>query len=124
MPQNGKSCRDALQAQRNRDVAVRSIGDRTNSRVYPLAEQLSRDCHGQRAPHGKRIVLDLAELDSTWCEQSDPEIEAWDLRGTRSGVRITVDEGVYLGSVPTMYRILREETLTGEHRRGHRCKAT
>ena len=62
-------------------------------------------------------MLDLAELDSTWCEQSDPEIEAWDLRGTRSGVRITVDEGVYLGSVPTMYRILREETLTGEHRR-------
>ena len=58
-------------------------------------------------------MLDLAELDSTWCEQSDPEIEAWDLRGTRSGVRITVDEGVYLGSVPTMYRILREETLTG-----------
>ena len=31
-----------------------------------------------------------------------------------------LDEGVYLASVSTMYRILREENLTGERRRGHR----
>ena len=33
-----------------------------------------------------------------------------------------LDEGVYLASVSTMYRILREENLTGERRRGHRRK--
>ena len=33
-----------------------------------------------------------------------------------------MDEQVYLASVSTMCRVLREESLTGERRRGHRRK--
>ena len=72
---------------------------------------------GEKQAHPAKIDDDTrAEIIATLCERRFCDLAPAQVYTT------LLDEEVYLASVSTMYRILRQENLTGERRRGHRRK--
>jgi len=88
-----------------RQRAAGRLADR-RSRAKPAAKKRS---HPAKIDDATRTEISSTLCERRFCDLAPAQV-FWAL----------LDEGVYLASVSTMYRVLREENLTGERRRGHR----
>ncbi len=100
-------------------VHPRTWRHRRQKKAGTLPERRSRARPaGEKRSHPAKIDDDTrGEIVSTLCERRFCDLAPAQVYAT------LLDEEVYLASVSTMYRILREESLTGERRRGHRRTA-
>ena len=86
-------------------------------RTWRHRRQKAAGTAGEKHSHPAKIDDDTrAEVRAKLCERRFCD------RAPAQVYATLLDEGVHLASVSTMYRILREENLTGERRRGHRRK--
>ena len=99
-------------------VHPRTWRHRRQKEAGTLPERPSRaKPEAEKRPHPAKIDdATRTEIRSTLCERRFCDLAPAQVYAT------LLDEGVYLASVSTMYRVLRAENLTGERRRGHRRK--